>query len=140
MRFFQVMLFGLLAFAFAGCGPSASAPQFLGTWQGTMQVSPAAIEKLPAENVEQLKNMRMEMTIRQDGTMKLAGETAGKPYSAENRWELISSSPEKITIKSIDPEGQVKPIDLVFDNADSFHMPLQTEVADLGAMKFNRVR
>jgi hypothetical protein len=140
MKSLHILICGWIAVAFVGCGPTATSPKFTGTWQGTMQVSNAALEKLPAENIAQLKQMKMEMTIREDGTLRLAGETNGKPYTGENRWELVSASPNKVTIKSIDPDGQSKPIDLVFDGNDSFRMPLQTEVADLGAMQFQRVR
>ena len=142
MSWHKSLLVTLVGFGLAatGCGGTATAPKIVGTWQGTMQVNPAAMEKLPAENVEQLKQMRMEMTIRENGTLTMAGETNGKPYTGENRWELVSASASKVTIKSIDADGKTKPIDLLFDSADSFHMPLQTEVADLGAMQFNRIR
>ena len=132
-----------------GCGGGTSAPTstvaiqspaLLGTWQGTMQVNPAAATKLPPENLEHLKAMKMQMTFREDGTLQLAGETNGQPYSGVNRWEMLSSTATQVTINSIDSEGHGKPIDLMFEHADAFQMPLRTEVADLGAMKFQRVR
>jgi hypothetical protein len=133
---------------FIGCGGSpagapttnAPTPKLAGIWQGKMVVNPAAAEKLPADKVAALQQMKMEMTFQDNGSLLLRGETNGQPYSSENRWKLISATNSKVTIESTDAGGNSKPIDLLFDNADAFHMPLQTEVADLGSMQFQRLR
>jgi hypothetical protein len=112
-----------------------------GTWHGQMIVNEnEATKKLKTEQVAALKAMQMTMTFREDGTLKLAGENAGKPYESENRWDLVGVEGNKLTIKSLDPDGQAKNIDLFFNNSQSFDMPLSTEVAELGAMRFTRVR
>jgi hypothetical protein len=119
---------------------TAVAPKITGTWQGQMEINPAAAKDLTPEKIANLQQMKLEMTFQENGTLQLRGETNGQPYTSQNRWKLISATGSKVTIESTDAGGQTKPIDLLFDNADAFHMPLQTEVADLGAMKFQRLR
>jgi hypothetical protein len=46
----------------------------------------------------------------------------------------------QITIKSIETNGKETDAVLMFENDDSFLMPLKTEVANLGAMRFERLR
>jgi hypothetical protein len=155
----------LASLGLAGCGgstptaPAAAAPapaaipqvaaqpaesidvEIEGTWRGQMIVNDSeASKKLKAEQLEALTSMRMTMVFREDGTLKLAGETYGKPYESENRWDLVGAEGNKLVIKSIDASGKEKNIDLFFNDSESFDMPLSTEVANLGAMRFTRVR
>jgi hypothetical protein len=105
---------------------------------------------IPADKVEDaitsLQAMRMEMDFRQDGTLMLAGENHGKPYESRASWELVSEDGEKMTLRSVEKtalpgaEPQEKTIDIRFDGHDSFTMPLQTEVAELGSLRFSRLR
>jgi hypothetical protein len=160
---------GLLVLAsvslLAGCGSKTSnAPvattlessakptdRLIGRWQGTMQVNEEAVRAaIPADKVEaaitSLQAMRMEMDFRQDGTLLLAGENHGKPYESQASWELVSEDGEKMTLRSVEKtalpgaEPQEKTIDIRFDGQDSFTMPLQTEVAELGSLRFSRLR
>jgi hypothetical protein len=105
-----------------------------------MEVTPEAASKLSPDQLANLQGMRMEMTFRENGELLLRGETAGRPYESENRWKLVTAQGAKVTIESTDAQGQSKPIDLLFEGQDAFRMPLQTEVANLGAMKFQRLR
>ena len=138
---------------FNGCGGGDSpqtaenAPKELidveleGTWQGQVVVNDSeAAKKLGEQRVAALREIRMEMTFRPDGTLQLAGETAGQPYTSENRWDLVGTDGNKLTIKSVDSQGQEKNVELFFLDSHSFEMPLSTEVADLGAMRFTRLR
>jgi len=137
---------------FAGCGGS-KAPKTArqpvesidvaleGTWRGQMLVNEEeAAKKLQADQIAALKEIQMEMTFREDGSLTLAGETNGAPYTSQNRWDLVDVEGNKLTIKSIDSDGSEKNIDLFFNDSNSFDMPLSTEVAELGAMRFTRVR
>jgi hypothetical protein len=149
----------------AGCGSKTSPPplattekssaqpveRLIGRWQGTMHVNEEAVRAaLPADKVESaitsLQAMRMEMDFRQDGTLFLAGENHGTPYESRASWELVSEDGDKITLRSVEKtalpgaEPQEKTIDIRFEGEDSFTMPLQTEVAELGSLRFSRLR
>lgn len=150
---------------FAGCGskapsapiadakPAATRPidRLFGRWQGTMLVNEEAVRAaVPADKVEaalaSLQAMKMEMDFRQDGTLRLAGENHGKPYESQASWELVSEEGDKMTLRSIETtaasgaQPQEKTIDIRFEGDNSFTMPLQTEVADLGSLRFTRLR
>jgi hypothetical protein len=136
---------------FAGCGGSADpntaeAPkeqidvQLEGTWQSQVIINEKEAAKAKPEAVELIKSMKMEMTFRDDGTLILAGEVQGEMKETPHRWDLVGVDNNKITITSVDPEGNAKNVDLFFSDSHTFDMPLSTEVADLGAMRFTRVR
>jgi hypothetical protein len=138
----MLALFSLVgSLSLVGCGASPTTPNVIGSWSGTMQVNEAAAgQTLPPEAVAKLKQMKMEMTFRNDGTLKLVGETNGQPYTSENRWQLVATTENKVSLKTVDSSGKEKPVDLLFNGSDTFEMPLQTEVANLGSMKFQRLK
>lgn len=148
LRLLTAPLFATLV-CLAGCGGTAQpeaanqvAPAIdvaiEGTWQGQMIVNAAAAaDKLDAAKIESLKAMTMQMTFRDNGTLELA---SGGQQPSENRWDLVGVEGNKLTIKSIEKDGQEKNIDLFFIDSNSFDIPLTTEVAELGAMRFTRVR
>ena len=157
---------GALSFLlFAGCSKTESPPPALpqssplsmtsadaaemleGAWRGKMVVNETvAKEKLDAAQLDSLRGMKMQMSFEADGALHLEGRTNGTSYKDEARWEFQSahqvpeSNQRKITIRSTGSDGKVKNVDMIFTSDDSFRMPLSTEVADLGAMEFKRLR
>jgi predicted peroxiredoxin len=110
-----------------------------GTWQGHMVIDgTAAAQSLKPEQVAALKSMYMSMTFYEDGTLLLAGETAGRKYESQNRWDFVDMEGNKLVLKSIDSNGNEKNIEMYFNHSNSFDMPLTTE-ALAGAMRFEKV-
>jgi hypothetical protein len=72
--------------------------------------------------------------------MITSGEVQGQSYSKAGHWEVVSQEGDLITIKSTEEGGQPKDVNIEFDGADTFYIPLTTEVAELGAMRFERLR
>lgn len=153
-----VLLAGLtIGLAAAGCSSSTSAPsngpaaaarpvpraadRIEGAWRGSMLVNDEEVTgKLSAEQLAQLETMKMGMEFRSDGLLVLTGVHDGRPYTSRNQWEVVQQTGEEITIRSIEPSGAEKEIVLVFEGEDVFLLPVKTEVADLGAMRFERLR
>jgi hypothetical protein len=140
---------------FSGCGTSGAGPgaskaanvprsaaeRIAGAWQGTMLIDDEAVAgKLTAEELARLEGLEMGMEFHPDGSLLLTGVAGDKPYTSRNQWELVREDGQEITIKSIEPSGQEKEIVLVFEGDDVFLLPMKTEVAELGAMRFERLR
>ena len=138
------MVGGLLVLAaVTGCGesPSAVVEQLPGTWGGEMVVNEeGVVGKLSDAQIAQLRQMRMELDFQSDGKLVLKGENNGQPYVSEAHWELVNVQGDSITIKSIEEGLEEKMIDIHFEGKNDFTMPLKTERADIGAMKFRRLR
>lgn len=150
----------LLTLTLAGCGGGTAAnktgedatqartektvtPEQLleGQWQGQMVLDAEAEKTLPTAQVDKLRAMTMGMEFQQGGKLILAGlKDDGKPYESEAAWEVVKVEEGQITIKSIEANGKETDAVLMFENDDSFLMPLKTEVANLGAMRFERLR
>ena len=112
-----------------------------GAWQGSMLLNDEAVAgKIPPENLAALEGMQMGMEFRADGVLVLTGVHNGQPYTSRNRWKLMRESGEEATILSTEPSGAEKEIVLVFEGEDVFLLPVETEVAELGAMRFERLR
>jgi hypothetical protein len=112
--------------------------QLEGTWHGKMIVNEeAAAGKLTPEQVQTLQGLEMDMTFRDNGMVTLVHPVEG---TSENRWDYQGLDGNKLTIKSVDASGNAKDVELFFNDANSFDIPLSTEVAELGAMRFTRVR
>ena len=129
--------------ALTGCGesPSAVVEQLPGSWGGEMIVNEqGVVGKLSDAQIAQLRQMRMELDFQADGKLTLKGENNGQPYVSQAQWELVNVQGDTITIKSIEEGLEEKMIDIRFDGKDDFTMPLKTERADIGAMKFRRLR
>ena len=126
-----------------GCGSKlpAAVERLPGKWSGQMIVYEDVVQgKLPPEKIAELSQMRMGFEFAADGSMVLSGEHHGQAYSSQGRWEVVKQDGELLTIKSIEGGGQTKDVNIEFDGADTFYVPLQTEVAELGAMRFTRLR
>ena len=140
--------------ALAGCGggpaetPAARTEKTItpeqlleGQWQGQMVLDAQAEKELPAAQVEKLRAMTMGMEFLPDGKLILAGTKAdGKPDDSVAAWEVVEVKDNQITIKTIEASGKETDAVLMFESDDSFLMPLKTEVANLGAMRFERLR
>jgi hypothetical protein len=127
-----------------GCGssaPPAAVERLPGKWHGEMIVYEDAVQGvLPPEKIAELEKMQMDFEFRSDGTMALSGAHQGQAYTTQGQWQLIKQEGDLLTIKSVEEGGGAKDINIEFDGSDTFFVPLQTEVAELGAMRFTRLR
>jgi len=142
----------LVAFAaLAGCGGSAdpqtaAAPaeaidvDLQGTWVSEVFINEEEAAKADANAIEVIKSMKMEMTFTPDGKLQLAGETNGQSYDAENQWTVVDQQDNVLKIKSVTAEGREKDLEFFFNDSNSFDMPLNLETAQVGALRFTRVR
>jgi hypothetical protein len=137
--------------SFAGCGGSnapetAEAPaesidvRLEGTWTSQVIINEAEAAKVDAETIAVIKSMKMEMTFTEDGKLQLAGEDNGTAYQDENTWQLVDQSDNVLKIKSVTTDGKEKDLEFFFNDSNSFDMPLNLETAQVGAMRFTRVR
>jgi hypothetical protein len=128
-----------------GCGGQAGLPsptaRLPGKWQGQMIVYEDAVAgKLTPEQITALSEQRLALDFAADGTMVTTGEVQGQSYSTPGRWQVVSEEGELLKIQSTEEGGQTKDVHIEFDGADVFYVPLKTEVAELGAMRFERLR
>ena len=112
-----------------------------GQWHGQMVLDEEIEKQLPPAQVEKLKAMTMGMEFQPDGKLILAGiKDDGKPYESQAAWKVLEVKDDQITIQSVETSGKATDAVLMFESDDSFLMPLKTEVANLGAMRFERLR
>lgn len=140
----------LLAAGMVGCGGSAKLPapaeRLPGKWHGEMIVYEETQGKLPPEQINELAKMQWDFDFRPDGSMVLSGVHAGQAYSTEGRWEKLQEEGDVLMIKSMEQSGSQKDIKIEFDGQDTFYVPFsakpapEAEVAELGAMRFTRLR
>jgi len=141
----------LLAAGLVGCGAKAKLPEAVkrlpGKWHGEMIVYKEAVEgKLPPDKISEMEQMQMDFEFRPDGSMMLGGVNSGKSFTTEGRWEPIKQDGDLLTIKSTEQAGTQKDINIEFDGQDVFYIPLhgktspEAELAELGAMRFTRLR
>jgi hypothetical protein len=69
-----------------------------------------------------------------------SGAVNGQAFSNPGRWQVVSEEGELLSIQTEEQGGKKAQVNIEFDGGDTFYIPLQTEVAELGAMKFTRVR
>jgi hypothetical protein len=143
-------LIGLVALA--GCGSSApekvattepeeTIPVNLeGTWTAQLVIDEAEAAKADPGTVDLIRSMKMEMTFTDDGRLKLVGETNGQPYQDENTWQYLGQQDNVLKIMSVTSDGKQKEHEFFFNDANTFEMPLAIETAQVGAMRFTRVR
>jgi hypothetical protein len=137
-----------LAAGFIGCGSKLPAPaeRLPGKWHGEMIVYDETRAKLPPEIYARLAMTQYDFEFRTDGTMALSGVESGQAYASEGRWQTVKQEGDIMTIKSTEQTGKQKDINIEFDGKDTFYIPLAapleqgTEVAELGAMRFTRMR
>jgi hypothetical protein len=133
-----------------GCGRSSSLPapvqRLPGKWHGEMIVYKEELEgKLPPDKIALLEQTQMDFEFRADGTMMAAGVHAGQAATTRGQWQMVKQEGDVLTIQSTDEGGRPEHKNFEFDGADIFYMPIQaslgdTGVADLGAMRFTRLR
>jgi hypothetical protein len=140
----------LALFTCTGCGGSAQPKtaqtqpdievKLEGTWQGEAIVDETEAAKVNPVAVQLVKSMKMEMTFRDDGTLSIVSESNGKSFEDENRWDYVDQDDNKLTIKSIAADGKEENHEFFFNSSNSFDMPLLIETAQVGALRFTRVR
>jgi hypothetical protein len=135
----------------SGCGGSddpktAAAPaesidvQLEGTWTSQVIINEEEAAKADAEAVAFIKSTKMQMTFTPDGKLELAGEANGRSRKDINDWTFIDQHENVLKIKTITQEGKEKDLEFFFNDADSFDMPINLETAQVGAMRFTRLR
>jgi hypothetical protein len=138
-----------LAAGFIGCGGSklpAAAQRLPGKWHGEMIVYEETQTKLPAEVIAKMSQTQYDFEFRPDGSMALSGVDSGRAYTSEGRWQALKQDGDLLTIKSTEQSGKQKDINIEFDGKDTFYIPVAAplqpgaEVAELGAMRFTRLR
>ena len=138
-----------LAAGLVGCGSSklpAPVERLPGKWRGEMIVYEETQGKLPPDQIERLSQMQWDFEFRPDGSMALSGVHSGTAFTTEGRWEPVKQDGDLLTIKSTEQTGMQKDINIEFDGHDMFYIPVNAapapgaEVAELGAMRFTRLR
>ena len=137
--------------ALAGCGGAADPKtaggptetidvDLQGTWSSEVIMNEAEAAKADPNAVEVIKSMKMEMTFTPDGKLQLVAERNGQIRRDENTWEFVEQNDNVLKINSITPQGKGKELEFFFNDSNSFDMPLNLETAQVGAMRFTRVR
>jgi hypothetical protein len=149
-RFLWMLPSMALAAGLVGCGGSAKLPaaadRLPGKWRGEMIVYEETEGKLPPDKIAELSQMQWDFDFRPDGSMALSGANLGKAYTTEGRWQTLKQEGDLLTIKSTEQSGTQKDINIEFDGKDTFYIPVngrpapEAEVAELGAMRFTRLR
>src|SRR5262249_7638032 len=132
-----------------GCGSSslpAPVQRLPGKWHGEMIVYKEELEgKLPPERIAALEQMQMDLEFRSDGTMTAEGANGGQAGSSRGQWQMVKQEGDLLIIQSTEEGGKSEHKNCEFDGTDIFYMPVQANlggagVADLGAMRFTRLR
>jgi hypothetical protein len=131
-----------LTVVMTGCGGSTVPVQKLpGKWNGKVTLSRETIgNSLSPAHIAELEKMQMGIEFTKDGQMILSGKNGNVPYLSRGQWKLLGQEGDVLTIKSIESDGTQKDVVIIFDGNDKFSMPLKTEVANIGAMEFQRLR
>jgi len=144
LRFFTCFTLLLVAAGLVGCGGSglpAPVKRLPGKWHGQMIVFEEEVQgKYTPEQIADFQLWQMDFEFRPDGSMLIAGVTKGQSTSSEGSWEMVKQEGDLLAIKSTEAGGEQKQINCEFDGADTFYMPIKTDVAELGAMRFTRLR
>src|SRR5262245_48266145 len=132
LRLFASCSFFLVAAGPVGCGGSglpAPVKRLPGKWHGQMIVFEEEVQgKYTPEQIADFQQMQMDFEFRPDGSMLIAGVTKGQSTSSQGTWEMVKQEGDVLTIKSIEGDKQ-KHINCEFDGADTFYMPIKTDVA-----------
>ncbi|HEY2413174.1 MAG TPA: hypothetical protein VGI40_13070 [Pirellulaceae bacterium] len=132
-----------------GCGSSKLPPaaqRLPGKWRGEMIVYEETQAKMAAEQVAALSQLQYDFEFRPDGSMVLSGTTNGQAFNSQGRWEKTKEDGDLLTIKSTEESGKQENVQIEFDGTDVFYVPFNAkpsataEVAELGAMRFTRMR
>ena len=143
-QFLVACHFALLVAGLVGCGSGSLPPaaeRLPGKWQGQMIVYEDSVQgKLSPEQISQLAQQQMSLQFAADGQMVTSAPVNGQSSQVDGRWELVTQEGDMLTIKTTEPSGKAKDVNIEFDGSDTFYIPLKTEVAELGAMRFTRQR
>lgn len=121
--------------------PQTAEERLAGQWHGQMILDEEVAKQLPAIKVAKLREMEMGMEFRPDGTLILVGvKDDGTPAQSEGTWSFVKADGDNVTIKTVEAGGKKTDAVLMFDGDDAFLMPVKTEVANLGAFRFERLR
>jgi hypothetical protein len=138
-----------LVVAAVGCGSAKLPPaaeRLPGKWHGEMIVYDETQGKLPPEKIAELSNMQWDFEFGLDGSMALSGVNAGTAFTTAGQWLALKQQGDLLTIKSTEQSGTQKDINIEFDGKDTFYIPVngrpapEAEIAELGAMRFTRLR
>jgi hypothetical protein len=149
LRLFWTLSALAVAAGFVGCGGSklpAAAERLPGKWHGEMIVYEETQGKLPPDKISEMAKMQWDFEFRTDGSMALSGVNSGAAFTTQGRWETLKQEGDLLTIKSTEQSGMQKDINIEFDGKDTFYVPVngrpapEAEVAELGAMRFTRLR
>ena len=121
--------------------PKKPQHRLVGLWKGAVELTGSGAEiGLSEEEVENIKATKMDIHFKSDGTVKLEGVSAGKPYESGGTWEVISEEGDKLVFRTVESEDTESDAEIQFEGAHTFSMPLPEDLARLGAMKFRRLR
>ncbi len=144
LRFSYAFCFAVLMSGLVGCESGSLPPaaeRLPGKWQGQMIVYEDTVQgKLTPEQIAVLSRQQMGLEFAADGSMVTSVEVNGQATTSAGRWELVTQEGDLLTIKSTEQAGQSKDVNIEFDGQNTFYIPLKTEVAELGAMRFTRMR
>lgn len=132
-----------VAVAAVGCSQSGPPPaqRLPGKWYGKVVIDKESIgNALTPEQVASLSKMEMAIEFSADGKMDSSGVQNDMPYKTQGKWQFISQEGDVLNINEIKANGEQKPAVLVFEGNDNFTIPFKTEVANIGGIKFERVR
>ena len=134
----------LVAAGLVGCGGSslpAPVERLPGKWHGQMIVFEEEVQgKYTPEQISALGQTQMDFEFNPDGSSVIVVSANNQVDTSQARWELVKQENDVLTIKSTEPSGKQKQINFEFDGADTFYMPYRTEVAEIGAIRFTRMR
>jgi hypothetical protein len=149
LRLFWTLSALIVALGLVGCGGSKLPPaaeRLPGKWHGEMIVYEETQEKLPPDKIAEMAKMQWDFEFRTDGSMALSGVNSGAAFTTQGRWQTLKQEGDLLTIKSTEQTGMQKDINIEFDGKDTFYVPVngrpapEAEVAELGAMRFTRLR
>lgn len=128
----------------AGCGGSslpAPVERLPGKWHGQMIVFEEEVQgKLTPQQIADLAQTQMDFEFKPDGSMVIVGAAKDKVETSQAKWQMVKQDGDLLTISSTEAGGKQKQINFEFDGTDTFYMPVQSEVAELGAIRFTRLR
>jgi hypothetical protein len=131
-----------------GCAKTAK-DKLVGKWQGSPVLDDAAIQrklgdvgggpvmKLAVETgIEAAKTVKMDIQFNADGTMN----SSGRVGQSNGTWQVLKAEGPKATLKTVESDGKEREMEITFENDDTFSMPLPAPLADIGIVRFQRVK
>lgn len=132
-----------VAVAAIGCSKSSPPPaqRLPGKWYGKIVADRESIgNSLTPEQIAGLEKVELGFEFSADGKLDSSGVWDNTPFKSQGTWQFISQEGDVLNISTLEGNGEQKPVVLVFEGNDSFTIPYKTEVANIGGIKFERVR